>query len=110
MCFDFAFKLDQDKHAIIRKHIAMIHVAVLQSAMIFGYNFGYVLHKLAVWNHDPETSNECSVFHGALHPRDPPLARISADQAKGAFPHKVGGSEDLYILQHCDIFKIFQVF
>jgi hypothetical protein len=47
----------------------MIHVAVLQSEMIFGYTFqvGHV-RQFVNCNHDPETNNECSVLHGALHP------------------------------------------
>jgi hypothetical protein len=42
----------------------------------------------AVCNHDPETSNECSVLHGALHPaRSATRFKCSsADQAKGLEP------------------------
>jgi hypothetical protein len=40
--FDFAFELDQDKDTVIQNYVAMIHVAVLQSKMIFAYIFGYV--------------------------------------------------------------------
>jgi hypothetical protein len=60
-CFDFAFKLDQDKDTTIQKYVAMIRVVILQSAMIFGFYFGYV-----GFNHDQETSKKCSVLHGAL--------------------------------------------
>ncbi len=35
--FDFAFELDQDKDSTTRMFVAMIHAAVLQSAMILGY-------------------------------------------------------------------------
>jgi hypothetical protein len=62
----------------------MIHVPGLQSAMIFGYIFGIV------W-HDPKTSNECSVLHGALHPDLPLVYSAAPSQAKGASPGKIRG-------------------
>jgi hypothetical protein len=43
--FHFAFELDQDKDTTIRKYVAMIHVAGLQPAMIFGNVSGYVLQS-----------------------------------------------------------------
>jgi hypothetical protein len=86
--FDFAFELDQNKDTTIQKYIAMIHVAVLQSAMIFGYS-------LAVCNHNPETSNECIVLYGALYPTRSAILfeawPIIQSQLKGACPCKIGG-------------------
>jgi hypothetical protein len=115
--FDFAFKLDQYKGTTVRKYVAMIYVAVLQSAMMCGYTFGYV-RQFVIKIQKPATSVVTVVSSlscmGCCTPRDLPLVCNYANQAKGAPPFKIGchGLEHLSILHHssCDIFKFFQVF
>jgi hypothetical protein len=86
----------------------MIYVAVLQSAMMFGFIFGYV-RQFVIKIQKPATSVVTVVSSlsclWCCTPRDLPLVCNYANQAKGAPPFKIGchGLEPLNTCLFCTI-------
>jgi hypothetical protein len=68
----------------------MIHVAVLQSAMIFRYISGYA-RQFVIMIQKPATSVVSRMGRRRCTPRGLPFVSSSADQANGAASCKIEG-------------------